>query len=164
MPLTPEQKQAIVAAVFELCLVGVMVIFELLGQKGYVVERQASAAVGPDQALEPVTIAPAVAALPAPARATRKTPKTNAGGNVKTFVRDHLFPADEGERVDLKSLVHTYRAWCSDKGFAPIDLDGFLDEIEQLCRKLGVRIEVGDDQRVWCHGVKIEAPEPASIH
>jgi hypothetical protein len=31
---------------------------------------------------------------------------------------------------------------------APIDLNDFLDVIEQLCRKLGIKIKVGKGQRV----------------
>jgi hypothetical protein len=82
----------------------------------------------------------------------------------KSFVRGHFFPADAAERVDIKALIHTYRSWCARNGLAPVDLNAFLDEIEQLCGKLGIRIEMGDDQRVYCHGVRIEAPSPASIH
>jgi len=152
-------QQAIVAGVFELCLVGVMVIFELLGQRRQPTGQQAVVA-GNNVAQTPAVIG----ALP-PRRMPRgKASKSSNGGSVKAFVRDHLFPADDGERVDIKSLVHTYRSWCAEKGLVPVDLDGFLDEIERLCGKLGIKIEVGDDQRVYCHGVKIEAPTSASVH
>ena len=57
-------QQAIVAAVFELCLVGVMVIFELLGQG-----QKQSAARGVDQAQE------------------RLTPHVNPKPSSKTYVR-----------------------------------------------------------------------------
>ncbi len=155
-------QQAIVAAVFELCLVGVMVIFELLGQ-GKQLAVASPAQESRDQAREATSV-PALAALPPPRKTREKVPQPSNGGSVRSFVRDHLFPADDGERVDIKSLIHTYRRWCAKKDLAPVDLDGFLDEIEQLCRKLGVKIEVGDDQRVYCHGVKIEAPAGASVH
>ena len=52
-------------------------------------------------------------------------------------------------------------------GLAPVDLNAFLDEIEKLCGKLGIKIEVGEDRRVYCLGVKIEAPSApaqASVH
>ena len=77
------------------------------------------------------------------------------------------FQADDEERVDIKSLMHTYRGWCAEKGLAPVDLNAFLDEIEKLCGKLGIKIEVGEDRRVYCLGVKIEAPSApaqASVH
>ena len=84
-------------------------------------------------------------------------------GSVKTFASTHLFPAD-GERVDIKSLIETYRAWCSERNLTPFDLEKFLDEVEELCRKLGIRIEADDERRVYCYGVKIDAPGPASVH
>ncbi len=33
-------------------------------------------------------------------------------GSVKSFVRDHVFPAD-GEQVEIKVLMRDYRAWCA---------------------------------------------------
>ena len=56
------------------------------------------------------------------------------------------------------AMVRSYRAWCAEKGERAADLDTILDEIEQLCGKIGVTIEPGDDQRVYVHGVKIETP------
>ena len=49
----------------------------------------------------------------------------------------------------------------------PLDASAFLDELEKLCRKLGIEIEVGDDQRVYCLNVKLKmATETAhaSVH
>jgi hypothetical protein len=86
-------------------------------------------------------------------------------GRVKDFVRDHLFPdEDEGQRVEIKSMMQAYRAWCVGKQVRPVDLDDFLDELEPLCRKLGIEIEVGSDQRVYALGVKIGASAPSSVH
>jgi hypothetical protein len=61
------------------------------------------------------------------------------------------------------AMVRSYRAWCAEKDLPPADLHSILDEIEQLCRKIDVRIEPGDDQRVYLHGVKIEAPAPVPV-
>jgi hypothetical protein len=157
-------QQAIVAAVFELCLVGVMVIYELLGHGRQPMLQAGPVGVSPALEPEATTSAPAFAALPPPRKTGRRASKSSNGGNVKGFVRDHLFPAGDTERVDVKSLVHTYRTWCTRRGLAPIDLNSFLDEIEGLCRKLGIKIEVGDDQRVYCLGVKIETTSAASVH
>lgn len=57
----------------------------------------------------------------------------------------------------MRSLVNRYRTWCAEKGLAPIGLEEFLARIEQLCCKLGVEIEVGDDQRVYLRNVRLEA-------
>jgi hypothetical protein len=152
-------QQAIVAAVFELCLVGVMVNFELLGQRGQPMGRAA------DHPPASVVRTPAVPALPPPRKSRAKASDTNKTGSVKLFIKEHLFPADDDERVDLKSLVQAYRDWCAEKGLVPVDFDTILDEIEQLCSKLSIKIEMDNDRRVYCHGVKIGAPaEQASIH
>ena len=147
-------QQAVVAAVFELCLVGVMVIYELLGQT-----RQPGAVRVLDTANH-------AANLPPPVKTAAKTSKPSKGGGVKGFFRAYLFPADAVDRVDVKSLMHTYRGWCAEKGLAPVDLNAFLDEIEKLCGKLGIKIEVGEDQRVYCLGVRIATPAAAhaSVH
>ena len=131
-------QQAIVAAVFELCLVGVMVIYELLGHAKQphtpieTVQDQTTtrhhvelAKVPPPQEIKPL-------ASPARSKAVNK-----AKGSVKSFVRDHVFPAD-GEQVEIKVLMRDYRAWCETKNFTPLDASAFLDELEKLCRKLGI--------------------------
>ena len=61
--------------------------------------------------------------------------------------------------MDIKTMVDTYRGWCAGQGLTPANIKAFLDEIDRLCGKAGVRIEPGDDQRVYAHGVRIEAPK-----
>ena len=39
---------------------------------------------------------------------------------------------------------------------APIELSAFLNEIEKLCRKLAIEIEVADDRRVYCLNLKLQ--------
>jgi hypothetical protein len=137
-------QQAIVAAVFELCLVGVMVIYELLGHA----KQPAQQRIAPQE----------VKSLAPPAR--RKA-GTKANGGVKNFFRDHVIPAD-GERIEIKTLMRDYRAWCARKNVTPLDVSALLDELEKLCRKLGIETKVGGDQRVYCLNVKV-ATDPAGI-
>jgi hypothetical protein len=61
-------------------------------------------------------------------------------------------------------MDQSYRDWCAAKGLPPAALDAILDDIEQLCGKLGVKIVPGDDQRVYVHGVKIETQPLARVH
>jgi hypothetical protein len=96
-------QQAVVAGVFELCLVGVMVIYELLGhatrpvpaEEGIgQINRQA-----PSLGIEMEPAPPQLTKFRARARKA-STPSTNANnGRVKSFVRDRVFPAD-GERTE----------------------------------------------------------------
>jgi hypothetical protein len=157
-------QQAIVAAVFELCLVGVMVIYELLGHASQPAQRQigdtrSQKALG---AIDAARISPPQEIEPSASPARRKM----AHGSVKSFVRNHVFPAD-GERVEIKRLMRDYRAWCARENVMPLDVSAFLDELEKLCRKLGIETKVGDDQRVYCLGVNLKpvaATTHASVH
>ena len=65
----------------------------------------------------------------------------------------------------MKALVQEYRAWCAGKGGGPVDLESFLEEVEKVCRKVGIEI-VSEAQRVFCLNVKIDAAEGAntSLH
>ena len=149
-------QQAIVAAVFELCLVGVMVIYELLGHVKQPAQQriegvQSQKAPGD---LDPAKVPPPQEIKPSTSPARRKTVAAKANGSVKSFFRDHVFPAD-GERVEIKALMRDYRAWCARENVTPLDASAFLDELEKLCRKLGIETEVGDDQRVYCLNVKM---------
>jgi hypothetical protein len=154
--------------VFELCLVGVMVIYELLGHvkpKSLTISRDAvTVAPKPDPArvqieAKPTTLSPA-------RKATSSSQKARLG-SIKRFVLERLFPG-EGERTDMKAMMQDYRAWCSQHGLSPLALREFLDEIEKICRQTGAGIEVGDDQRVYCLNVKLgtatEEQRPIAVH
>jgi hypothetical protein len=156
-------QQAVVAAVFELCLVGVMVIFELLGQAaGGRVANQAKDDPedrAPDRRPTPAQVVRQPIASP-PGRSRSKLAPTLA--SVKAFIAERVSPAD-GERVEIKALVQEYRAWCAAKGSGPVDLERFLEEVETVCRKVGIEI-VNDAQRVFCLNVKIDAGETVSMY
>jgi hypothetical protein len=157
-------QQAIVAAVFELCLVGVMVIYELLGQRmPPSLQYAGGSALRPAVPLRASRV-PVGPALPPPGKSRSRRSRGGRESSPKAFLSKHLFPAGEGERVDMKSLLQMYRDWCADNGLAPVDLNRFLDETERLCGKLGVRIEPGEDERVYCHGVRIASTELAKVH
>jgi hypothetical protein len=152
-------QQAIVAAVFDLCLVGVMVIYELLGQNAGATARDKADCTSrpPDRE-------------PAPAQAVTK-PSTSASGrpkpapavaSVKAFIGERVSPAD-GERVEMKALLQEYRAWCAGRGCGAVDLESFLEDVEKVCRKVGIEI-VNDAQSVFCLNVKIDAAVNASLH
>ena len=111
-----------------------------------------------------MTSPPARARAAAP-QGPRKVPGRYQGAEqVKAFLPRPPLPARQRGCLDIMAMVRSYRTWCAEKGEAPADLDAILDEIEQLCGKLGVNIEAGDDQRVYVYGVKIEAPTTVSVH
>jgi hypothetical protein len=154
--------QAVVAGVFELCLVGVMVIYELLGQAagGRATDQEKT---GPDDRQpdrEPIQ----TQAVVKPFASSRWSKPAPALASVKAFIGERMSPAD-GERVEMKALVKEYRAWCAGRGSGAVDLESFLEEVERVCRKVGIEI-VNDAQRVFCLNVRIEAADSAnpSLH
>ena len=160
-------QQAIVAGVFELCLVGVMVIYELLGHQGRAAELRPTeepAQVPMRVAVAPSEVPHSGSSRPAPAcRSRTRTKQKATTGSVNTFVRDRLFPA-EGERLDMKALTADYRTWCAQKRVGALELASFLDEFETVCRKAGIGIEVGADKRVYCLDVKLENARAEQSH
>jgi hypothetical protein len=153
-------QQAVVAAVFELCLVGVMVIFELLGQNA---SRSGTIRTeGDPDDWQPDREAIAVPAVVKPSTSSlgkSRSKSSPALASVKAFIAERVSPAD-GERVEMKSLVKEYRAWCANKSTEPVPLERFLEGIENVCRKAGIEI-VSDAQRVFCLDVKIDTTESA---
>ena len=138
-------------------------IYELLGQHasaertlaGNDGNRQSARSATPDP--EPVIVPTAARPRVAPANRSRAGA---ALAGVKAFIGERVSPAD-GERVEMKALVREYRAWCADKGSGPVDLESFLEEVEKVCRKVGIEI-VNDAQRVVCLNVKIDAVDNVS--
>ena len=158
-------QQAVVAAVFELCLVGVMVIYELLGQDAGGRVTTQDKANPEDRQADRDPIPASAVAKPFPSPPERSRTKAGAGlASVKSFIGERVSPAD-GERIEMKALVHEYRAWCGSKGVEPVALESFLEVVEKVCRKIGIEI-VNDAQRVFCLNVRIDAAESAnaSLH
>lgn len=162
--LTAWQK-AVVATVFDLCLLGVMVVYELLGHdRGrqpirtwspsswhwWRISPAISVHTSHAEPLPEIDVERHVPALPAPA--SRK-PR----GSVKAFIHDRVSPAD-GERVEVKALLKAYRVWCSSRGVQPVALAAFLEDIDAVCRKIGIEI-TNEADRVFCLGLKIEEPQ-----
>jgi hypothetical protein len=108
-------QQAVVAAVFELCLVGVMVIFELLGQAagGRVTNRQKTDLDDRQPDSEPTPAQAVMKPFSSSTGRSRSKPAP-ALASVIAFIGERIAPAD-GERVEMKALVQEYRAWCAGK-------------------------------------------------
>jgi len=149
----------VVAGVFELCLVGVMVIFELLGQDARGRAKIQGKADTADRQPDRATPAQAVATPSASSPGKSRSKPAPALPSVKAFIGERVSPAD-GERVEMKALLQEYRAWCAGNGSGPVDLESFLEEVERVCRKVGIEI-INDVQRVFCLNVKIDAAESA---
>ena len=70
------------------------------------------------------------------------------------FISENVLTAKDA-KTEMRDLIRGYRNWCEAQGFKAIDLSKALDEVETLCRQIGVTIEVAPDQRVYCVGASI---------
>jgi hypothetical protein len=157
-------QQAIVAGVFELCLVGVMVIYELLGHgKAPVPQAAGGRPVGAREPQVAATAESTVVMAAPPAKKTANGRRPAKRDNIGDFVQERFFPAEGAQRTEMKTMLAAYRAWCADKGLAPVALEDFLNRIEKLCGKIGVEIEVGEDQRVYLLNVRLDQAAGAAV-
>ena len=77
--------------------------------------------------VDPAKVPPPREIEPSASPARRKA-VAKANGSVKSFFREHVFPAD-GERVEIKRLMRDYRAWCAQENVTPLEAGAFLDEL-----------------------------------
>jgi hypothetical protein len=139
-----------------------MVIFELLGHARQPVQQQ----IGDARSQKAFGAANEARMDPPQSISPGRRKAVVSHGSVKSFVSNHVFPAD-GERVEIKGLMRDYRAWCVQENVTPLGVSPFLDELEKLCRKLGIETKVDDDQRVYCLNVALKtvaATTHASVH
>jgi hypothetical protein len=146
-------QQAIVALVFELCLVGVMVIYELLGHSKLPASKRKSAEIEATSAASAPIARPASTAPSKPI--AQKPPSQKAVmGSVSRFISENVSTAKDA-KTEMRDLIRGYRDWCASEGLRAIDLNKALDEVEALCNQIGIQIEVAPDHRVYCVGATI---------
>jgi hypothetical protein len=146
-------QQAIVALVFELCLVGVMVIYELLGHSKQPANEHKTTDVK-DTAVATASTARPASKAPSKTIAQKPASQKAVMGSVSRFISENVSTAKDA-RMDMRDLIRGYRDWCATEGLRAIDLSKALDEVEALCSQIGIKIEVAPDQRVYCVGATL---------
>lgn len=131
-------QQAAVAIVFELCLVGVMVIYELLGQEPRPAVREARA---------PADLPPKTWGV--------KPKKPAPIGAVAEFLADVL-EGEPGSRIEVPDLYTTYKAWCAKYERSPHSGSAFVDQLNDVRKAVGLDIEARGD-KVYCMDVRLAA-------
>src|SRR5262249_13535008 len=61
-------------------------------------------------------------------------------GAVLDFLPDGI-ESEEGQRTEMSDAYIGYLSWCKTRQAAPMDVAEFADEVEKLCREVGIRIE-----------------------
>ena len=117
--------QAIIALVFELCLVGLMVSYEALGHKS-----------------EPERARVAIPPRPKPQLiASNPSPPV---GSVKRILTDNL-DHSPGRKVEIAELGKRYRDVCKAEGKCAVSQDAFVADFGAFCDAVGIKRKmVGD--------------------
>ena len=111
--------QAIIALVFELCLVGLMVSYEALGHKSEPEPVRAALPPGPKLQL--------IASNP-----------SRPVGSVKRILTDNL-DHSPGQKVEIAELGKRYRDVCKAEGKCAVSQDEFIDEAAAFCEAVGIK-------------------------
>jgi hypothetical protein len=147
-------QSAIVAAVFELCLVGVMVIFEILGHTRQphpkesrqpsrkIVESKPTDIIEPTPVIEPTsepTPTPSAKIIP-PRPRPRLVSDQPPAGDVNNYIvaRVELAPK---HRIEFVEAYCDYEAWCSEQKLRPLDVEQFAEALKRVCEAADVRIQ-----------------------
>src|SRR5262245_35454859 len=158
--------QAAVALVFELCIIGMMVGFELLGhaararptpqaevQEPAVQERTPPVVIVPvvpeplPPPPEPKMSEPRMVVVPAPAKPKliATNPDRRPVGSVKRILTVHLESAP-GDKVEITDVGNRYRDVCRRDGKRMVTSDEFCTELEDLCRTVGITWKKAGEQ------------------
>jgi hypothetical protein len=145
--------QAAVALVFELCIIGMMVGFELLGHAAPArsapqaeVQEPAAPVVVVPVVPEPTppppelkVVEPKMVVVPPPAKPKliATNPDRRPVGSVKRILTVHLESAP-GDKVEIADVGNRYRDVCRRDGKRTVTSDEFCTELDDFCRTVGI--------------------------
>jgi hypothetical protein len=144
--------QAAIALVFELCIIGMMVGFELLGHAAPVrpapqseVQELAHPVVPavpeptppPAESKMPETPKMVVVPPPAKPKLISANPDRRPVGSVKRILTVHLESAP-GDKVEIADVGNRYRDVCRRDGKRTVTSDEFCTELDDFCRTVGI--------------------------
>jgi hypothetical protein len=145
--------QAAVALVFELCIIGMMVGFELLGHaaparpapQAQVQEPAPPVIIVPvvpeptPPPPEPKLVEPKMVVVPPPTKPKliATNPDRRPVGSVKRILTIHLESAP-GDKVEIADVGNRYRDVCRRDGKRTVTSDEFCTELDDFCRTVGI--------------------------
>jgi hypothetical protein len=153
--------QAAVALVFELCIIGMMVGFELLGHAAPArsapqaeVQEPAAPVVVVPVVPEPTppppelkVVEPKMVVVPPPAKPKliATNPDRRPVGSVKRILTVHLESAP-GDKVEIADVGNRYRDVCRRDGKRTVTSDEFCTELDDFCRTVGITWKKAGEQ------------------
>ena len=154
------RMQAIVALVFDLCLVGLMIGVEALGHVrafpanlDETVENSNGSAPAARQTMT-VDAGPMPLGLPSASRPKLVTASAEPpAGSIPKIMTAALEPAT-GKRVELEEAFGAYRGACEAEGKRAVPPGLFVDPLRQFCKAAGIRIK-DDSGQVYLMNVRL---------
>jgi hypothetical protein len=139
--------QAAIALVFELCIIGMMVGFELMGHAS--AGRPAARAEVPEHTPQMVIVPPApepqmFVVLPASKPRLIASNPDQLVGSVKRILTAHLESAP-GDKVEIADIGQRYRDVCRRDGKRTVTQDEFCNELDDFCRAVGIKRKKGGE-------------------
>jgi hypothetical protein len=132
------------AAVVELIIIMCMIAWEVMGRAPKASTQLAHS--------EPVPESPTIIDVtPLPKTKPKKPQVPNRSrprlaaitqqptGAVLDFLHDGI-EIEEGEQTEMADAYIGYLSWCKAKQLSPMDVTEFADNVEELCREVGIRI------------------------
>jgi hypothetical protein len=140
--------QAAIALVFELCIIGMMVGFELLGHtapaqptpRPEVLEQTPPVVVVPLVPEPMPALEPKMLVVPGPTKPMLITTNSDRrpAGSVKRILTVHLESAP-GDKVEIADVGNRYRHVCRRDGKRAVTSDEFCTELDEFCRTVGIK-------------------------
>jgi hypothetical protein len=157
--------QAAIALVFELCIIGMMVGFELMGHAS--LGRSAARAEVPEHMPQMVIVPPApephMSVVPPASK-----PKLIASnpdrlvGSVKRILTAHLESAP-GDKVEIADICERYRDVCRRDGKRTGTQDEFCAELDDFCRAVGIKRKKGGEH-LYLLDVRLASVAAPAVH
>jgi hypothetical protein len=140
------------AVVFELCIVVAMVGYEALRHASVTLTTRTH-----EEAQKPAEAPASQAAIRSQistAATAKAKPPNKTKGSVNRFISENVATSSNA-KILMRELLAAYRTWCTQRDHQPVDNEKVVDELEALLRHIGVTIEIGADQKVYCVGAQL---------
>lgn len=164
-------QQAIIAAVFELCLVGVMVVYEVLGhdrklpstgfREAPTGEMKFKAAERVPAPAQPSRQLPAPAAMLMPAEPRVVAEAVRPVGSVREFIATSVEVVG-GAKLPVASAYAAYTTWCIGSQRSPVTPEDFYEAGARVCAEIGIPVVVDADVDIFLHATLAHAELSAS--
>jgi hypothetical protein len=132
-----SRMQALIALVFEMCIVAMLIGYEALGHVSTNPRSGKATATAGVARVEPVVVEPA--RVPDRPRPNLAVTTRQPIGALLDFLHDGVDIIDR-ERTEMSDGYLGYSSWCKARGLRPLDVDAFATDLLKLCSRFGIPV------------------------